>query len=204
MNDTLSKPPTITSLVFDFGGVIFINPQHPNMSPIEHDEIWAAVRSVAKDFQADLLAGTMSFETLTQVFHQRTPRVHQPLREHVLKSLAEPNAKVLSLIDHYHQQFPIYGLVNASPGWTEIRRGINGLDRHFTRVVPSHEVNVRKPDPEIFRHFLKVNNLRAQNCLFIDDQPENVQAAGLLGFHTHHFTDVDTLEHRLKVLADQP
>lgn len=203
MNKSRSTPEPITSLVFDFGGVIFINPQHPEMSPIEHDEIWDAVRSIARDFQSELLAATMTVEALTKHFHRRTPHVLQPLRAHVLRSLAGPNTEVLALIDRYHRQYPIYGLVNASPGWTEIRRGVNQLDRHFTRVVASHEVNLRKPDPELFRHFLALNHLSAPNCLFIDDQPENIKAAELLGFQTLHFTGAAGLEQRLRALPDR-
>lgn len=48
----------------------------------------------------------------------------------------------------------------------------------------SHEINLRKPDDEIFNFVLNSNNLKANECLFIDDTTENTEAAKQLGINT--------------------
>ena len=54
----------------------------------------------------------------------------------------------------------------------------------FDAFYLSHEMGMRKPDPVIFEYILKQHDLKAENCLFIDDTSENTEAAEKLGFHT--------------------
>jgi glucose-1-phosphatase len=53
----------------------------------------------------------------------------------------------------------------------------------FDAFYLSHEINLRKPNPEIFEFVLEQNNLLAKECLFIDDTKEHIKAASLLGMH---------------------
>ncbi|MUP47011.1 HAD family phosphatase [Gramella sp. BOM4] len=54
----------------------------------------------------------------------------------------------------------------------------------FDAFYLSHEIGMRKPDPRIFEFVLEHQDLKPEECLFIDDTPENTQAAANLGFHT--------------------
>ncbi|MDR5589767.1 HAD family phosphatase [Christiangramia sp. SM2212] len=54
----------------------------------------------------------------------------------------------------------------------------------FDAFYLSHEIGMRKPNPDIFEYVLDQNNLKAEECLFIDDTSENTDAAKKLGFHT--------------------
>lgn len=54
----------------------------------------------------------------------------------------------------------------------------------FDAFYLSQEIGMRKPDPEIFEYVLDQNDLKANECLFIDDTAENTEAAARLGFHT--------------------
>ena len=53
--------------------------------------------------------------------------------------------------------------------------------KYFDGGVASCEVGCQKPDLKIYKILLKKYNLKAKNCLFIDDMPDNVAAAGELG-----------------------
>ncbi|WP_026914994.1 HAD family hydrolase [Christiangramia portivictoriae] len=53
----------------------------------------------------------------------------------------------------------------------------------FDAFYLSHEIGMRKPDVEIFEFILRQHELRAEECLFIDDTPENTKAAASLGMH---------------------
>jgi putative hydrolase of the HAD superfamily len=53
----------------------------------------------------------------------------------------------------------------------------------FDQRVFSCDVRVAKPAEEIFRHCLQGLDVDPQEVLFLDDRPENVQAAEALGLH---------------------
>ncbi|TXG39371.1 HAD family hydrolase [Seonamhaeicola maritimus] len=50
----------------------------------------------------------------------------------------------------------------------------------------SHEINLRKPDADIFNFVLNKNNLVANECLFVDDNLDNIKTAKNLNFITWH------------------
>lgn len=57
-----------------------------------------------------------------------------------------------------------------------------------------------KPDAAIYRLLLERYGLAADECLFIDDNPDNVLGAQAVGMHSIRFIDVPTLQTQLKDL----
>ncbi|KAF9922178.1 hypothetical protein FBU30_007729 [Linnemannia zychae] len=55
------------------------------------------------------------------------------------------------------------------------------LDPFFDKVYYSHDIGHRKPSKEAFEVILKDQGLAAGECLFLDDMPENVEAAKAAG-----------------------
>lgn len=62
---------------------------------------------------------------------------------------------------------------------------------HFHDFIASGEIAMIKPQQDIFLHVLTKHNLKPEECLFIDDLAENIQAAHALGFKTVHMTKTD-------------
>ncbi|MDO7172853.1 HAD family hydrolase [Mariniflexile sp. AS56] len=56
----------------------------------------------------------------------------------------------------------------------------------FDAFYLSHEINLRKPNQDIFDFVLNENKLKANECLFIDDNAANCEAAKSLGIETWH------------------
>lgn len=56
----------------------------------------------------------------------------------------------------------------------------------FDEFYLSHEINLRKPNSDIYEFVLSTNNLSANETLFIDDTEENILTASKLGIHTWH------------------
>jgi FMN phosphatase YigB (HAD superfamily) len=52
----------------------------------------------------------------------------------------------------------------------------------FEHVYFSFEIEMRKPNPEIFNYVLNQHELQAKRTLFVDDKKENTDAATKLGF----------------------
>lgn len=67
-----------------------------------------------------------------------------------------------------------------------MKHGIPNLTDIFEKVYYSHDVNMRKPDHEIFQHVLVDSHLNAGETLYIDDTEVHVKAAGELGMHAYH------------------
>jgi putative hydrolase of the HAD superfamily len=53
----------------------------------------------------------------------------------------------------------------------------------------SHEIGVRKPDAEIYRHVERATGLNGSQIVFFDDILENVEGARALGWRAHQVTD---------------
>lgn len=53
----------------------------------------------------------------------------------------------------------------------------------FNKFYLSHEINLSKPHEEIYKYVLREDKLNPHECLFIDDTPENTEAASKLGIN---------------------
>tara|TARA_R110000751_G_scaffold7805_2_gene31425 strand:+ start:6550 stop:7161 length:612 start_codon:yes stop_codon:yes gene_type:complete len=53
----------------------------------------------------------------------------------------------------------------------------------FDKFYLSHEIQLRKPNKDIFQFVLNENNLKPEECLFIDDTSENTETASNLGIN---------------------
>ena len=68
-----------------------------------------------------------------------------------------------------------------------------GLYDDFDELVLSFQVNIRKPDPEIFTLALEKLGVAAEEAFFVDDLQENVDAANKLSIHGILFTSAEEL-----------
>lgn len=59
----------------------------------------------------------------------------------------------------------------------------------FDRAYVSGRMGVIKPDPRIYQMVEEDCGLPPDSLLFTDDRAENIAAAALRGWQTHHFTD---------------
>lgn len=67
--------------------------------------------------------------------------------------------------------------------------GYDHLADIFEEAYFSHELRLRKPDPEIFRVVIEKHGLDPSTTLFIDDMIENIRSAESVGLIGHHLTD---------------
>lgn len=62
---------------------------------------------------------------------------------------------------------------------------IPNFNQHFEKAYLSYEINMRKPDSEIFQFVLNQNGLKANETLFIDDSSQHIESANDLGIQTY-------------------
>jgi len=93
---------------------------------------------------------------------------------------------------------PTYAITNFSrEKFAEASRHFPFLDRFDGIVVSAHERLV-KPDRRIYELLCSRHALAAENCLFIDDSPVNVEGARAVGMRGHLFTAPELLRAELK------
>jgi len=120
----------------------------------------------------------------------RTGRTRELLLEivdAVRESLRE-KPETVSLVRAFQQRgFDIYCLSNMpSPMYAHLRRRHTFWDV-FRGIVVSGEIQLMKPEPEIYLHLLERFGLRAEESVFIDDMQVNIDAAKGVGLHAIRF-----------------
>ena len=84
------------------------------------------------------------------------------------------------------------GLVSNS--WGTRRYDHEQLAKLFDGIVISGEVGIRKPSPEIYELGVERIGVAAEQCVFVDDLPFNLEPAAELGMATvHHRSAGQTL-----------
>lgn len=91
----------------------------------------------------------------------------------------------------------IYALTNWSAETFPLACAKFSFLNEFDGILVSGEEKLAKPDPTIFKRLLERFNLIAPDCVFIDDNLDNVAAAAELGFETVLFKDAPSLRREL-------
>lgn len=82
--------------------------------------------------------------------------------------------------------YRLFVLSNMSKDYIEFLRKLS-VFQHFEGEIISCEVNLIKPEKEIYQLLLDTYNLDPKQTMFIDDRVENVEAAATLGIAPFHF-----------------
>lgn len=100
---------------------------------------------------------------------------------------------------------PLYALTNWSAETFPLAQQRFECLELFDGIVVSGREGMAKPDPGIFGVLCERYELKASECLFVDDSATNVKAAETFGFsHCVLFTTADDLRRRLPALGLLP
>jgi epoxide hydrolase-like predicted phosphatase len=94
------------------------------------------------------------------------------------------------LIDYLRALRPRYKTALLSNAWDDLRYFIEAewkIADAFDEIIISAEVGLAKPDRRIFQLALDRLGVSAPQAVFVDDFPENVEAAQSLGLHALRF-----------------
>jgi putative hydrolase of the HAD superfamily len=91
-------------------------------------------------------------------------------------------------LDAQDRGIPVYTLSNIAGHHIDaIEMNEPGFFDGADGLFLSYQMGVRKPDPEIYRRVLDELGAEGDDCLFLDDLPENVAAARAAGIHAYRF-----------------
>ena len=150
--------------------------------------------------------GTISEEDAVTSINKRVPeRLHRQVEELVFRWWARPMVPVTGmeelLAELKQAGYKLYLLSNASVQQIKYHDRVPGTQYLDGRIV-SAEHKLLKPQREIYQLLLDTYGLRAEECVFVDDSPANVEAACCAGIHGIVFDeDVPRLRRELKELG---
>lgn len=113
-----------------------------------------------------------------------------PARLHWLQKLGRKyNLYLLSNTNAIHIEW-LHGYLQERAGMT-----IHDFNALFIKPYYSFEINLRKPNREIYEYVLADAGLHAEETLFIDDLEENILSARTVGLQTiHHRAGSEIME----------
>jgi 2-haloacid dehalogenase len=196
------------TVVFDLGGVVIDwNPRYlyrklfnGNESEMEHflatvcTSSWNEQQDAGRPFAegcAVLKTVHPSHADLIDAWFDRYEEMLGGVIEGTVKILEELRAR----------QVPIYALSNWSAETFPVALERFEFLQWFRGILISGDVELVKPDPRIFRHFLSRFEVNPRAAVYIDDNLPNVEAAAAMGMHGIHFTDPSRLRSELLQLG---
>jgi putative hydrolase of the HAD superfamily len=190
----------IRALISDFGGVLttplsagFLAYQEE--APITLEELGQGMQQAADAYGEHPLYALERGEISEQEFARRlAEQLHDGFDLTRLRQLyferIEPNPPMIRFVgDLRRRGLRTALLTNNVREWEPLWRAkLPELDELFEVVVDSAFVGMRKPEPGIYELTLeRLGDVRAEDCLFVDDLEVNCQAARELGMTAVRF-----------------
>ena len=198
------------NIVFDMGQVLmdFAPPKFVTRLGYEGDDAAALVREVFRGWEwVAFDRGDITGRDVAESACSRLPeRLHGAAWELVFhwwdEIIPMPGAK--ELVTELHDKgYDLYVLSNASQDFHKYFDRIPGSEfLPKERRFVSSDYRLLKPEHEIYERFLETFSLAPESCVFIDDNPPNVEAARRLGMRALVYRgDMTRLRHELRELG---
>ena len=101
--------------------------------------------------------------------------------------LARIDPDIIEYIRKLKKNHRVYLLSNATSGFLRDIIKRDGLEPLFDGIFISAEIKIAKPSEEYFRYCLGKIGAKAEECIFTDDNPKNVDAARAVGISAHRY-----------------
>ncbi len=207
----MDKNNQITTLIFDFGGVL-INLDLPKCIDNLRGTGFVNVDQFLSNF------GQKDFFLKFENGQIDTPEFRNEIRKNTSDLLSDeeidtawcsflcdiPSEKI-SMLKELRKKYRLLLLSNTNPLHIEVSARIalepynTSLDELFDKCYLSYEMGLTKPSEDIFTALLNDANVTAQECLFLDDGLKNIETANSMGFATYLVDPSENLDFLLKL-----
>lgn len=188
------------NIVFDFGNVI---------GKFDGDYILKQFCSSQKDIEIlrpalyrnwlALDAGTLDYKENIETTAGLVPEyLRDTVRDFFLRwpEYVRPIPQTYELISQLKEKgADLYLLSNASTYFSGIASGWPILRDNFSGIIFSAPVKMAKPEPDIYLYLFHTYRLKPEECFFIDDLKDNIEAGKKLGMDGIIFTgDIEAVK----------
>ena len=199
----------IKNIIFDFGGVLLDwNPRYLYKSYFNNDE-------EMEHFLADICNGEWNirqdagrpFAEAVKELQAKFPEYAEAIQmydddwEKMLKCELPESIDLLKELKF--MGYGIYGLTNWSAEKIGYAFANDAFFRLFDGIVVSGVEKVVKPDRKIYEILLERYSLKPGECVFIDDNQDNVDMAKVLGINAIRFDNIGNVKEHLETLLNK-
>jgi FMN phosphatase YigB (HAD superfamily) len=195
----------ITTLIFDFGGVLInldinqciFNFKQLGLNNFEHYLNNFAQSGIFMKLEKGQIEAAEFRNEIRKL--SPNPLTDAQIDEAWCSFLLEiPTAKLIMLLE-LRKKFRVILLSNTniihfpdSEKKLFLKTG-KKMSGYFDKCYLSYEMKMAKPDKEIFENILAAENVQANECLFLDDGIKNTEQAQKLGFQTYLVSEQEDL-----------
>jgi len=201
---TIVPMPPVHAVLFDFGKVLSLPPdpevwqQMIHLSGLSERQLEDGYWKFRDDYDAGLLTGDMYWRSI--VGNSGSPEQLQQLKAADVALWTQMNKPMLDWVGALHRNGFRTGILSNMPD--AMAEGICAqFDwiANFDHTVWSYALKLRKPQPEIYQAAVEGLKTPAENILFLDDKPENIQAAEAAGIQGILYSDHDSFEREMRM-----
>ncbi|HEX4589408.1 MAG TPA: HAD family phosphatase [Gemmataceae bacterium] len=194
----------MANLFFDFGNVIGFFDNRIAVRrfvcdcDLGEDACLAAIYDgpLEDDFESGRITGDEFIERACSAICYRGTR--DKFRKEY-EDIFRPNPAVCELTPRLAERHRLFLASNTNELHSaHFRRDFADVLRHFTALGQSFEAGARKPDRRFFDYCRNLAGCEANECLFIDDLPANVEGARAAGWRAIRYTDPANLRSELR------
>lgn len=199
--------PKIKTIIFDFGKVIGNFDFQPTLdkllphSKLTQEEIFIAIRESNLEHRYE--TGAISSD---EFLHQFCAVCQLSCSADVVAAawtdIFWPNDDVCKLIPQLSRNYRLQ--LGSNTNDLHARRFLDQFAdvlSHFAALSLSHQVGYRKPHGGFYQHCVDRSGHAAEECLFIDDLPANVQGAKDAGLQSLLYSDIQSLHAEFEKLG---
>jgi glucose-1-phosphatase len=199
------KIETVDAIIFDLGGVIINLDYELTTKAFQQLGMLSFKESYSQLSQNSLFDDFETGKISPQHFINKL-LVHLPSGTSANQVVAAWNSMILdvpkekiTLLNTLKDRYRIFLLSNTNEihmvkvkrEWEKVSDQPMGA--FFKHIFLSHEVGLRKPNPEIFTLVCEQMGLIPETTLFIDDSPQHIEGAQSIGLQTLHLKNPEDL-----------
>ena len=197
----------IKAIIFDIGGVVI------NDDFLSYAERFAQKAGMTKEQIYHSVIGSpewrlyfkgkISGEEVWNAIKSKylPPKIAEDIKK-TWKDILVPIPATIELIKRLKPAYKICFISNVDKDCAlYVRKKYPEIFRLFDSEVVSYEAGMAKPEKEIYRYALKKFRLEPEECIYIDNQPENIPPARELGIKAIKFQGTERLKQQLKNLG---
>jgi HAD superfamily hydrolase (TIGR01509 family) len=195
---------TIRWILFDVSGVIvhftFQNPQEFTVGTRFFSQKELMGFFYTKEYDNYMLGLISHEQCVRKYLKNRKLDLSIAEFDELIKKDIPPMEGMKLLIQKLEKKYKIGLATNEGKMVTKYKIEGSGILPYLSKVIPSYLLREVKPSPLFFKKMLKIIGATADECIFIDDKPENINGARSLGITSILFHDAQQLEKELNVL----
>jgi putative hydrolase of the HAD superfamily len=192
----------ITSIVFDFGGVIAEEGFKEGLAAIgtgnglDPERFFAVARELI--YETGYVTGHAPEAAYWDAVRRATgvQGADVDLREEIIsRFVLRPD--MLDAVDRFWTQGFQVSILSDQTDWLDEIEVATGFSRRFDRVLNSYHLGKSKREPSLFHDVAAMLHKKPEEIMFIDDNENNVRRAAAQGWNAMHFRNVESFRREL-------